>query len=161
MSAAAMGAQCHRLRGVYRRWRRWSRAPRPCPPNNGRCRQRSNLIGRSIGGCCPTASPISSSASPSTRRLPIRGRNDAWCCASSSRPDPSTKPTTSAGSRTCSSTWRSTARRSSSRGELIAHFERRRQSRTATPTPRRATTHVYLLDMPRDELGARRRRLRC
>ena len=71
------------------------------------------------------------------------------CCGWRSRPDRSTRPTTSRGSRTSSSTWRSTAATHFKPGELVSYFE---------STGARLGPHVnaytsfdetvYMLDLP-------------
>ena len=80
------------------------------------------------------------------------------------------EPTTSRGSRTSSSTWRSTAARTSSRASWsrISNRPARGSARTSTPTPSFDET-VYMLELPTDKPeivdegldGARRLRRRA
>ena len=104
---------------------------------------------RSGGACrarCRTASSISSARTG--------GRPSACRCGWRSRPDRSTRPTTSRGSRTSSSTWRSTAARTSSPASWSRTSSRsaRGSGRTSTPTPastRRSTCSICRPTSPR------------
>ena len=73
----------------------------------------------------------------------------------------STRPTTSAGWRTCSSTWRSTARAHFKPGELVKYLES--IGAQFGPHVNAYTSFdetVYMLDVPTDEAGVARARLR-